>query len=62
MSSDSECVFTYTLTVRSNKRITPHITGARLEKLLDRHFKDGECTLELTHYEGKKVSTESEGK
>ena len=51
--------FTYDLKVTSEKEITPRITGAIIQRILDVHFKNGECEVELTGYSGSNKKEEN---
>lgn len=51
--------FTYDLKVTSEKEITPRITGAIIERILKKYFKDGECEVELTGYSGSNKKEEN---
>lgn len=48
-------IFEYNLKVTSDKEITPRITGAIIERILKKHFKNGECEVELTGYSGSNI-------
>lgn len=53
--------FTYDLKVTSEKEITPRITGAIIQQILDKYFKNGKCEIELTGYSGSNIEETVKG-